>query len=50
VKSGFQKKPNPVGFIVFCRVFVSEWRLLKVKKIQPLKIAGFLVVRWKSVL
>ena len=55
--SFFSKKPNPLGFIGLCwvyqvmvgflRGFLSEWLLLKVKQKRLIKLAGFLVVRWK---
>jgi len=52
---GFLKKPSHVGCIEFCWVMVfmqglCEWRLLKVKHIWLIKLAGFLVERWKQVL
>jgi len=39
-----------MGFIGFCGVFLSEWRLLKVERIRPTKLAGCLAVIWKPAL
>jgi len=42
-KTQFFQKAQPSGlYWDFCRVFLHEWRMLNIKQIRLIKLAGFL--------